>query len=148
MRRLATQIPMAVSSQNVAPLLWASLIFASSCTVIGPKAFVGGVSHSVGVSREGFQHLWDHIWWLFVKGWHFFEFAVLALLIRRAGARAVWSLSIAVIWAALDEWHQTFVPRRGGHITDVLIDAAGAGVALLACEAVALRRAVRARTGG
>jgi VanZ family protein len=36
---------------------------------------------------------------------------------------------IAVGYAATDEWHQTFVNGRHGSPVDVLIDAAGAGVA-------------------
>ena len=43
------------------------------------------------------------------------------------------ALLVSVTYAAADEFHQTLVPGRGGAITDVLIDAAGAlaGIALL-----------------
>ncbi len=121
-------------------VVWALLIAASSSTVIGPKAFVGGASRGLGVPRAGFQSLWDVAWWLPVKGWHAFEFAVLALLLRRAGARPLLALTLTLAWAALDEWHQTFVPARGGRASDVLIDMAGASVALLAEAWIATRK--------
>jgi VanZ family protein len=38
---------------------------------------------------------------------------------------------LAVLYAATDEIHQTFVPGRSGRLTDVLIDAAGAAVGVL-----------------
>lgn len=42
------------------------------------------------------------------------------------------SLTISVAYAALDEFHQTFVPGRSGELRDVLIDSMGAlvGIAL------------------
>ncbi|MFP6664735.1 MAG: VanZ family protein [Deltaproteobacteria bacterium] len=64
---------------------------------------------------------------------HVTEFALLALLLGRALMRShrtlawlAWRvLPMAVAWAILDEWHQTFVPRRVGAVTDVLLDSAG-----------------------
>ena len=123
------------------PLIWALAIAATSSTVIGPKAFVGGASAAAHLPKENFQTLWDHTWWLFVKGWHMAEFALLALLIRRAGARAPLAFALTLAWAILDEWHQSFVPRRGGLATDVLIDAAGAALALLIAEGLKKRKA-------
>ena len=38
---------------------------------------------------------------------------------------------LAVLFAASDEWHQTFVSDRDGNARDVLIDAAGAAFAAL-----------------
>jgi VanZ family protein len=38
---------------------------------------------------------------------------------------------IAVIFAASDEFHQTFVPSREGTILDVLIDSLGVGAVTL-----------------
>ena len=49
-------------------------------------------------------------------------------------------LLITVLYAASDEWHQTFVPGRMGRISDVLIDSAGAIIALSVLYAQ-LRRA-------
>jgi VanZ family protein len=39
---------------------------------------------------------------------------------------AVYTLLIAVTYAGLDEWHQTFVPLREARVRDVLIDSIGA----------------------
>jgi VanZ family protein len=39
------------------------------------------------------------------------------------------ALLIAAAYAALDEFHQSFVPGRGGAAQDVLLDGAGAIVA-------------------
>ncbi len=72
---------------------------------------------------------------IFKKGAHFTVYAVLALLFRRAlpPGRSIWALSwiLAVLYAASDEWHQSFVPGRHPQLTDVLIDACGAATGLL-----------------
>ena len=69
------------------------------------------------------------------KGAHFTVYAVLAVLFRRAlpEGRGIWALSwvLAVLYAASDEWHQSFVPGRHPQLTDVLIDACGAATGLL-----------------
>jgi|HubBroStandDraft_6_1064221.scaffolds.fasta_scaffold152806_2 VanZ family protein len=65
---------------------------------------------------------------------HVTEYFVLSLLILRAiragkpGAHLSWALAaIAIVacYAALDEFHQSFVPGRTAAISDVLIDTAG-----------------------
>jgi len=76
---------------------------------------------------------------------HLSEYAVLALLNLRAVKRSQcdagrgWSwkaagisLLIAAIYAATDEWHQSFIPGRTAALADVLIDSSGAfaGLAL------------------
>jgi VanZ family protein len=74
--------------------------------------------------------------WAIKKGLHAAGYAVLALLwhrpLARAGIRwpALVALVVAAAYAALDEWHQTFVPGRHGHLSDVAIDVAGAVAAL------------------
>ena len=72
---------------------------------------------------------------IFKKGAHFTVYAVLAVLFRRAlpPGRSIWALSwiLAVLYAASDEWHQSFVPARHPQLTDVLIDACGATTGLL-----------------
>ena len=71
---------------------------------------------------------------LFKKGAHFTVYAVLAVLFRRAlpPSRWIWALSwiFTVLYAASDEWHQSFVPGRHPQLTDVLIDACGAATGL------------------
>jgi VanZ family protein len=46
------------------------------------------------------------------------------------------ALALTVLYAASDEWHQTFIPNRSGQLADVLVDTAGALTVLL----VILRR--------
>jgi VanZ family protein len=45
---------------------------------------------------------------------------------------AAWALLVAAGYAALDEFHQSFVPGRGAAAQDVLLDSAGAAMAQLA----------------
>jgi VanZ family protein len=75
---------------------------------------------------------------LLKKGAHMIEYAVLFLLLRRALAARpgpilplglAWVLT--VLYAASDEFHQTFVPGRNGNVWDALIDGAGATLAAL-----------------
>lgn len=68
------------------------------------------------------------------KSAHFTEYALLGAAI--AFHFAVWKKSIsytmwlpillAGLYAATDEYHQTFVPGRSGQVSDVLLDTAGA----------------------
>lgn len=75
---------------------------------------------------------------------HLTEYAILALLVWRAVRKPVWrdtrewcwsdagvALWVAVLYAATDEFHQTFVPSREGCLRDVLIDSCGAIAGLL-----------------
>jgi len=101
-------------------LAWAGLIFALS---------------SVPSLRSGLPEPGDFV---LRKIGHMVEYAVLALLLRRA-LRAhglaqqrdgLLAASLALLYAMLDEYHQSFVPGREGSPRDVLIDAFGIGLAL------------------
>jgi VanZ family protein len=87
--------------------------------------------------------------WLLRKTGHVVEYAVLALLWRRAlaGPDAPapwrWPLALAVLTAGLDEMRQALTPTREGRFADVLLDGGAAGAALL----VATRGARRAADG-
>lgn len=127
-------------------LIWMALIFSASSD-----------SHSYEHSSrfvEPFLH------WLFpqmsqarVEAIHHFirkcghltEYAVLALLLWRAVRRPVkndprpwvWpeaglALAIVFLYAASDEFHQSFVPTRTAQVSDVFIDTAGGAASLLA----------------
>ncbi|MEW6126435.1 MAG: VanZ family protein [Acidobacteriota bacterium] len=71
---------------------------------------------------------------------HFFEYAVLAILLFRAfraDSRARWrwawcvyAFSVVVVWALIDELHQSFTRTRGSSIYDSLLDSAGGLFAL------------------
>jgi VanZ family protein len=72
---------------------------------------------------------------------HFTEYAVLGFLAARAfrtsprpAISSRWfliSLTMIVVYALADEYHQSFVPTRTGSIYDSLIDIAGGLTALL-----------------
>ena len=42
-----------------------------------------------------------------------------------------WAATLLVAFAALDEWHQAFVPGRSGSVIDLLLDVMGIGAVLL-----------------
>ncbi|MEC0230187.1 VanZ family protein [Paenibacillus alba] len=73
------------------------------------------------------------------KAGHVSEFAILALLWSLAllakPVKVVIALLtssiISVLYAASDEWHQTFVDGRTGHAIDVAIDSIGVVLAVL-----------------
>ncbi|HUW24012.1 MAG TPA: VanZ family protein [Patescibacteria group bacterium] len=65
---------------------------------------------------------------------HMTEYAILFILSFRAlrstnslstRRNLIYALVISVLYAASDEYHQTFVPGRAGRIWDVAIDTAG-----------------------
>jgi VanZ family protein len=89
---------------------------------------------------------------------HVFEFAVLFLLIRRAWVvtfktgrlgriATLASAVIAILYAATDEWHQSYVPGRSATFDDVLVDCCGVflawGIWLAICK---LSRSSTSRT--
>lgn len=73
------------------------------------------------------------------KNAHFFSYLILSILVANAlessglnGYRLmVLAILICVIYAITDEFHQLFVPGRGGQIKDVIIDSVGALVGIL-----------------
>jgi VanZ family protein len=78
------------------------------------------------------------------KASHLSEYAILTILVWRLVRQlrqtpawhwrwsdAGWSLLIAVLYAASDEFHQRFVPSREASVRDVMIDSIGAVFALL-----------------
>jgi VanZ family protein len=81
------------------------------------------------------------------KAAHVTEYAILTGLLFRAlrglmagfWRPAVVALVSAMIFAAADEFHQTFVPSRTGSIYDILIDFCGALTGILICQMLVLR---------
>lgn len=117
--------------------IWIALIFGTSCTVVRPNEFFQLLNSYVFGDTDmlaKFKVLWGSIWLFVVKGWHFTEFAVLQVLATRAvdwlrSSRTQSNVLIAAlccaVFAASDEWHQSFVPDRFGTVWDVFIDALG-----------------------
>ncbi len=145
-------------------LVWMGLIFTGSAdSSSGPH-----VSRLVApVVRWFFPHISDQALDSVVvcvrKCGHLTEYAVLAMLLWRALGRrpgidaaprrwpaAGLALLLAALYAASDEFHQTFVPTRTGSALDVLLDTFGAMLGLAACLAfgallVPLRGRLRSR---
>ncbi len=73
------------------------------------------------------------------KSAHFTEYALLAaawfyhFILHRKGNRmgAILSILITSVYAASDEFHQTFVAGRSGQLSDVLLDSCGAAAGAL-----------------
>ena len=64
------------------------------------------------------------------KSAHFLEYAVFGFFTARAfklsNTSPFFAIPFCGIYAATDEYHQTFTPGRSGEISDVLLDTAGA----------------------
>ena len=82
---------------------------------------------------------------------HLTEYAILAILLRRALYRGTnlrakpWVFFMAIwfvcgIFAASDEFHQSFVPSRTASLNDVLVDISGAFFGLAVCLVVARKQ--------
>ena len=126
------------SKQFLGPVLWAAFIFATSNGVVTTRQLSGAVakvSGPVHVSQSGFEEVWKAVWWIFVKGWHATEFAILTWLLLRALKANPGALKNSAIaagaYALFDELHQVYVAGRGGRMSDVLIDWIGIGVFVL-----------------
>jgi VanZ family protein len=124
---------------------WMILIFIGSTSVLSAQhtsRFIGPFLRWLkpGISEETIHRVQIVV----RKSGHLGEYGVLALLSWRALAKprirvpTAWSwrhagiaAGIATLYAISDEIHQSFIPSRGASPWDVLIDACGAGVALL-----------------
>lgn len=104
------------------PVLWAAVIFAFSSVP------------DLGTGLGG----WDL---LLRKLAHAAEYALLGLLLARAAGRPALAFALGALYAVGDEVHQTFVPGRAGSPLDVLLDAAGVALGVVAWQLVAERRA-------
>jgi len=137
-------------------LLWMSLIFGMSTDVGAPRhtsRFLRPILRwfNPDVSDETIRSIQLGI----RKAAHVTEYAVLSLLVWRARrkpargdgrpwnrADACVAFCIAVLFAVSDEWHQSFVPSREGHLRDVLFDSFGAALGLFAAWRIGRWRGV------
>jgi VanZ family protein len=117
-----------VLSRWLPVVLWAAVIFAFSA--------VPSLSTHLG--------LWDQI---LRKGAHLTEYAILALLLRRATGSSGWAFVLAALYGGGDEIHQMFVRGRHGSPVDAGIDAAGALIGLLGARRLGSLRRQRADRG-
>lgn len=128
----------------VPPLGWMALIWMMSSDV-------GSLGHSASIFVPAITWLFpgatpDQIALLHAlvrKLGHLTEYAILAALWfrglvgerRLTPARSAWvALAVSVTWAVLDEIHQGTIPSRTASAGDVMIDAVGATLAVLAAR--------------
>jgi hypothetical protein len=132
-------------SRSLVPVLlalWAGFIFFTSCFFIERSDFIRFVSRFLpaGLVRSEWANLWLVAGLVIVKTYHsteyFILFTLVFLTLERIGRPSPrWRLPLTFIlgflFAASDEWHQTFVDGRGGTVVDVGIDSIGLVLAVL-----------------
>ena len=140
---------------RIAFLAWCLLIVGTSSTVIRPHEFFAWFAAHIFTDDASFRRFvvfWRYGWFFIVKGWHVAEFAILFWLSSTfLGWVTSWSPSrririsviFCVLFALADEYHQTFIPGRGGTWTDVGIDCIGILTAALVASGI---RQCRSRT--
>jgi VanZ family protein len=114
-------------------LLWATVIFLFSTEhFAAPQSsqILGPLLHWLvpGITPEQVSS----VQFVIRKLAHWFEYLVLAVLLYRAlyvesGGRssvrpAAMTMAFALVWAMMDEFHQSVVPSRTASIVDVMID--------------------------
>ncbi len=134
---LPSRSPISIFLWNWAPVvLWAALIFVFSTEIFSGSQTGGFVQ---ALLREFFPWLplteVQRIHGLIRKLGHFGEYLVFALLLMRALRNEMadkpiirtllLSVFLTILYAASDEFHQSFVPNRSASVTDVMIDATG-----------------------
>ena len=135
-------------------VLWCGLIFGASAQNGKESGALSGmivdlVMRLFGLSSD---RIHDMLTIIVRKGAHMSEYAILLLLLlwllsSWTSLRGVglYSLSLGiVIFAASDEYHQTFVDGRAGSVRDVVIDSCGA--VLMLGLVLIVRRLLRRNT--
>jgi VanZ family protein len=121
-------------------VFWMGVIFLASADTqsgIHSGSLIGPLLAWLKLSPEARETA--HV--IFRKFGHLTEYAILAMFIYRARlhiaakaldyrATALFALALATVYAAADEYHQSFVPHREAQLTDVLIDGLGACLGL------------------
>ena len=113
------------------PLCWTGLIL-----YLGGGQWSG--EHTSSWFEPMLRALWpslspeliDAVHFLVRKTAHVSEYAVLAVLWRRATGKSWIAWALSVLTACVDEIHQRFTPGREGSVSDVLLDGTGAAAAL------------------
>ena len=133
-------------------IIWMTLIFLGSTDVLSAE-------HTSRFLIPFLRWLDPEISWaalrsiqiLVRKIGHLTEYAILAVLVWRALTGSNWkssraftaSLAACALFAASDEFHQSFVPSRTSSIHDVMIDICGALIGLAICVALTSRKALK-----
>jgi VanZ family protein len=128
-------------------LMWMLVIFYFStdrASADRTRPVVGSILRRIlpGIARRLSPQQTDRVDWNIRKAAHVTEYAILAILAYRAVAwgnpvfrhRNVWlPFLIGILYAASDEYHQSFYPSREGRAADVFFDTFGVNTGLLAC---------------
>src|SRR6266403_1734539 len=132
-------------------LIWLCVIFVGSTDVLSAEQtsrfvepFLRGLKPDISSETLAQIHFFAR------KLGHIFEYALLAIFLWRAlrsGAnlRVKISILVVVVWfvcaifAATDEFHQSFIPSRTASPNDVVIDIFGVVIGLTICMGFALR---------
>jgi len=123
-------------------VLWAAVILAASSQTFSAEN-TDTWMHEIFTRFSGLtlsESTLDLVNFVVRKLSHLTEYGIFSALTFRAlrGDREGWSsrwaiaaIVMSTTLAAIDEFHQTFVPGRTGVVTDVLIDGCGATIAQL-----------------
>ena len=121
----------------LAPLVWMSIVLVASSDVFSSEHTGSVLSVFLGWLPAAY---FDFLHLAIRKLAHLSEYGVLTFLFFRAwrGPAAGWSMlwarrafACCLAVAAIDEFHQSFVPSRTSKVQDVLIDVCGGMLALL-----------------
>jgi VanZ family protein len=103
------------------------------------------LSNQPRLPGPGDNGVYDFVWF---KSGHLVVYSVLALLLLYgiSSVVAIWRTKMVILkqaliaWvilillAAIDEFHQSFIPGRTSRVTDIFIDALGSGAVLFLLE--------------
>jgi len=135
-------------------ILWMALIFLGSTDILSAEhtsrflvPFLRWIDPQISLAALNMIQV------LIRKLGHLTEYAILAALLWPAFGRGItWHLKMSIlflvawvacaIFAASDEFHQSFVPSRTASPSDVMIDICGALVGLAICWAFARRKEI------
>ncbi len=126
-------------------LVWMSLVFIGSTDVMSAKHTSRFIEPMLRFLYPGISEEWiGHIHLVIRKCGHLSEFGAFCLLVWRALRKpvcpdprpwdtrlAVRAILLAMLYAASDEFHQSFYDSRGSSVSDVMIDTTGATLAIL-----------------
>ena len=128
-------------------VVWMLVIFGFSTDAASAertRPAVGGILRRLlpGLARRLTPAQIDRVDWNIRKSAHVTEYAILAILAYRAVAfgnpafrnrNVALPFLIGVLYAASDEYHQSFYASRGGKAADVTFDTFGVTLGLLLC---------------
>ena len=132
--------------------MWIGLITFESTDYMSAQN-TGSILYSLLTRLFGEINFYDFLYWhhYLRKAGHVVGYGMLGLLLLRGfratfanrgqwfGRAAVFAWLGTAFVAAMDEWHQSFLPSRTGVFSDVLLDSA-AGLTALVFAYLALRR--------